>query len=62
MKDSKKASMRGFPMPKQEMEKAQGKLGATSQLKYAAEFGNPGDLDKNSKGLADYVKKNKMKY
>lgn len=54
--------MRGAKMPSGHFEKSQGKLGHTSNLKYASEFGNPSDLDKNNKGLADYVKKNKMKY
>lgn len=54
--------MRGAKMPSGHFEKPQGKLGHTSNLKYASEFGNPSDLDKNNKGLADYVKKNKMKY
>lgn len=57
MKNSK-----GAPMPKDHHEKAQGKLGHTSNLKYASEMGNPADLDKNNEGLASYVKKNKMKY
>jgi len=46
---------------KSHSEVAQGKLGATSNLKYSSEMGNPGDLDKRSSGLADYVKKNRVK-
>jgi len=57
-----KGGMRSAKMPSDHHEKDQGKLGYTSNQKYATEFGNPADLDKNSKGLADYVKKNKMKY
>lgn len=40
----------------------QGKLGHTSNEKYATEMGNPKDLDKANEGLANYVKKHKMKY
>lgn len=57
-----KSGMKGTPMPKDHHEKDQGKLGHTSNLKYATEFGNPKDLDKANEGLANYVKKNKMKY
>ena len=57
-----KSGMKSPTMPKDHFEKDQGKLGHTSNLKYATEMGNPGDLDKANKGLADYVKKNKMKY
>ena len=53
--------MRGAKMPSSHFEKPQGKLGYTSNLKYASEFGNPAELDKKSKGLADYVKKHKAK-
>ena len=60
MKDHK--GMKSTTMPKEQFTKEQGKLGHTSNLKYATEMGNPADLDKNNKGLADYVKKNKMKY
>lgn len=54
--------MRGAKMPSKHFEKPQGKLGHTSNLKYSSDFGNPSDLDKNNKALADYVKKNRMKY
>lgn len=54
--------MRKAKMPAQEFEKDQGKLGHTCNEKYATEFGNPKDLDRNNKALADYAKKNKMKY
>jgi len=54
--------MRKAKMPSDHHEKDQGKLGHTSNLKYATEFGNPKDLDKANEGLASYVKKNKMKY
>lgn len=63
MKEMKgEMSMRGMPMPKEHKEQNQGQLNPTCQLKYATEFGNPKDLDKSTKGLADYVKKNQMKY
>lgn len=54
--------MRKARMPSKEFEHAQGKLGHTSNEKYATEFGNPKDLDKANEGLANYVRKNKMKY
>ncbi len=57
-----KSGMKSTTMPKEQFTKDQGKLGNTSNLKYATEMGNPSDLDKNNKALADYVKKNKMKY
>ena len=60
MKDHK--GMKSTTMPKEHFTKEEGKLVHTSNLKYATEMGNPADLDKNNKGLADYVKKNKMKY
>lgn len=57
-----KSGMRSAKMPGEKSEKDQGKLGHTSNQKYATEFGNPKDLDKANEGLANYVKKNKMKY
>jgi hypothetical protein len=57
-----KKGMRGAKMPSEHFEKDQGELGYESKLKYASEFGNPESLDKMTKGLADYAKKNKMKY
>jgi hypothetical protein len=57
-----KSGMRSPTMPKEHFERKEGELGHTSKEKYATEFGNPADLDKNNKGLADYVRKNKMKY
>lgn len=57
-----KSGMKSTTMPKAHFERDEGKLGNTSNLKYATEFGNPKDLDKNNKALADYVKKNQMKY
>lgn len=61
MKESK-GGMRSAKMPSKESEKMEGKLGHTSNEKYASEFGNPKDYDKANEGLANYVKKNKMKY
>lgn len=57
-----KGGMKSATMPKDHFEKSQGKLGHTSNIKYASEMGNPADLDKANQGLANYVKKNKMKY
>ena len=49
-------------MPSDHHEKQQGKLGHTSNEKYATEMGNPKDLDRANEALASYVRKNKMKY
>lgn len=57
-----KSGMRGAKMPNEEYEKSEGQLNPVSKLKYATEFGNPKDLDKSTAGLANYVKKNQMKY
>lgn len=57
-----KSGMKSTTMPKEQFTRDEGKLGHQCQLKYATEMGNPADLDKNNKALADYVKKNKMKY
>ncbi len=54
--------MRSAKMPGEHREQAQGKLGHTSNLKYSGEMSAPKDYDKANKGLADYVKKNQMKY
>lgn len=59
---AKENGMKGVGGPKEHFERDQGKLNPTSNLKYSSEMGNPQDLDKNSSGLADYVKKNRMKY
>lgn len=57
-----KSGMKSPRMPKDHFERDEGQLNPCCGEKYATEMGNPADLDKNSKGLADYVKKNKMKY
>ena len=57
-----KGGMRSAKMPQEKFERSEGKLGHTSNLKYATEFGNPSDLDKANEGLANYAKKHKMKY
>lgn len=54
--------MRNAKMPKEQFERNEGQLNPTCKEKYSTEFGNPKDLDRNSEGLASYVKKNKMKY
>ena len=61
MKESK-GGMRSAKMPGKESEKSEGKLGHTCNEKYATEFGNPKDLDRNNEALASYARKNKMKY
>jgi hypothetical protein len=58
----KSKGMKSAKMPSEHSEKSEGQLNPTCSLKYGSEMGNPGDLDKNSAGLANYVKKNKMKY
>ena len=54
--------MRKAKMPAREFERNEGEMGHTCKEKYATEFGNPKDLSRSTAGLADYVKKNKMKY
>jgi hypothetical protein len=49
-------------MPKEHYEKGEGKLGHTSNLRYAeSEMGNPQELDRRNSGLASYVKSKKSK-
>lgn len=50
------------PAIREHSERDEGQPDKTCGLKYSTEFGNPKDLDKNATGLADYVKKNQMKY
>ena len=61
MKEAK-GGMRSPKMPKEQFERNEGQLNPCCGEKYATEFGNPADLDRSTKGLADYTKKNKMKY
>lgn len=49
-------------MPREKFERNEGEMGHECNLKYAGEFSNPADLDKSTRELASYVKKNKMKY
>lgn len=49
-------------LPKKEWEKSEGELNPTSRLKYSGEMSAPEDYDKSTRGLADYVKKHRMKY
>ena len=49
-------------MPREKYEKEEGEMGHESNLKYAGEFSNPHDLDKATKGLAEYVRKHQMKH
>lgn len=49
-------------MPRNHFEKDEGEMGHESSLKYAGEFSNPHSLDEMTKGLAEYVRKNQMKY
>jgi len=62
MAKESKGGMRSATMPKEKFERHEGKMGKTSNEKYAGEFSNPSDLDKSTDALANYVKKNKMKY
>lgn len=55
------SGMRSPTMPKKEFEHKQ-KMAPVCGEKYAGEFSNPNDLDNSTKDLANYVKKNKMKY
>ena len=57
-----KGGMRSATMPKEKFERNEGVMGQTCNIKYATEFGNPQDLSRSTAALADYVKKNKMKY
>ncbi len=57
-----KGGMRSATMPKDHFERNEGQLNPVSGLKYSSEFGNPQDLDKNSEGLASYVRNHRMKY
>lgn len=54
--------MRSARMPSEHFERNEGKLSSECKEKYASEFGNPKDYDRASEGLANYVKKHKMKY
>ncbi len=56
------SGMRNSKMPAKEFERKQGEMGHESKLKYATEFGNPGDLDKSTSALASYVKSHKAKH
>ena len=47
--------------PKDHFEKDKKNLDV-SRLKYSSEMGNPEDLEKSNNALADYVRKNQMKY
>lgn len=57
-----KGGMRSPTLPKEHFERSEGQLNATSNMKYAGEFSNPQDLEKSTKDLASFVRKNKMKY
>ena len=56
-----KGGMKSPTMPKEHFERKQSQA-PVSGLKYSSEMGAPEDYDKASAGLANYVKKNKMKY
>ena len=63
MRKEAKAGLRGPMMPKEHFEKNEGEMGHECDLKYVhGEFSNPSELDKSTKGLADFVKKHQMKY
>lgn len=57
-----KEGMKSPTMPKKEFERKEGSLGHQSKLKYTEGLDNPAKMDKDNKALADYAKKNKMKY
>lgn len=56
-----KKGMKSAKMPQEHFEKNMGDV-PVSGLKYCGEFSGPDDTMKATKGLADYAKKNKMKY
>ena len=56
-----KKGMKSATMPKEHFERNYNNL-ETCRAKYAGEFSNPEDLEKSNNALADYVKKNRMKY
>jgi len=49
-------------MPKDHHENKQGEIGRASKMKYSEGMDNAAHLDKNSEGLASYMKKNKAKH
>ena len=58
--DLKRRSSTG--LPKEYSEKEQGKLGHTSNLKYAdSEMGNPEELDRRNEALANEVRRKRSK-
>lgn len=57
-----KGGMRSATMPKEKFERNEGGLAPVCGLKYASEFGAGAEYDKATAGLANYVKKHKMKY
>lgn len=60
-KKSGGSGLKGPHMPKAHFEKHESQVMSCDE-KYATEFGNPADLQKNADALASYAKKNKMKY
>ncbi len=56
-----KSGMKSPTMPKEQFTRNEGKLGHTSDLKYASDMGAPQEYDKANKALADYAKKNRFK-
>lgn len=61
MKNKDKGGMRSATMPKEHFEKKFDCLDGAN-LKYCSEFGAPEELKRANDGLANYVKKHKMKY
>lgn len=57
-----KSGMKSPTMPKDHFEKKEGALGHQSKLKYTEGMDNAGKLDQANSALANYAKKNKMKY
>lgn len=60
-KHSESHGMRSATMPKEHFERKEPQLEG-SNLKYATEFGNPEELDRDNRDLAGYMKKHRMKY
>ena len=58
----KKEGMKQIGGPKEHFERDEGQLNPACGLKYGKEMGEPEGYDKMTAGLANYVKKNQMKY
>jgi hypothetical protein len=54
--------MGGAEMPSEHFEHKEGQPNPVCGLKYSGEMSAPQDYDKMGEGLANYVRKNQMKY